>query len=85
MQELVEKTKEIGIGEIATVVGRYYAMDRDKRWERVKVAVDGLVKGEGEKGEEIVAAIEERYKKDETDEFLKPIIVNGDEGRIKGT
>ncbi|TFY61366.1 hypothetical protein EVJ58_g4542 [Rhodofomes roseus] len=47
------------------------------------IAVDGLVKGEGEKGEDVVAAIEERYKKDETDEFLKPIIVNGDEGRIK--
>ena len=59
-------------------------MDRDKRWERVKIAVDGLVKGEGEKGEDLVAAIEERYKKDETDEFLKPIIVNGDAGRVKG-
>ncbi|KAH9926485.1 cofactor-independent phosphoglycerate mutase [Fomitopsis serialis] len=66
----IEKEK---YGQIATVVGRYYAMDRDKRWER----------GEGEKGEDVVKAIEERYKKDETDEFLKPIIVNGDEGRIK--
>jgi len=70
-------------GQLATVVGRYYAMDRDKRWERVKVAIDGLVKGEGEKGEDIIKTIEEKYKKDETDEFLKPIIVNGDEGRIK--
>ena len=59
-------------------------MDRDKRWERVKVAVEGLVNGVGEEGKDLVAAIEERYKKDETDEFLKPIIVNGDEGRIKG-
>ena len=82
LQAFIEKEK---IGEVATIVGRYYAMDRDKRWERVKIAVDGLVKGEGEKGEDVVAAIEERYKKDETDEFLKPIIVNGDEGRIKGT
>ena len=71
-------------GEIATVVGRYYAMDRDKRWERVKIAVDGLVKGEGEKTEDVVKAIEEKYKEDETDEFLKPLIVNGDAGRIKG-
>ena len=78
----IEKEK---IGEVATIVGRYYAMDRDKRWERVKIAVDGLVKGEGENAEDPVKAIEERYKKDETDEFLKPIIVNGDEGRIKGT
>lgn len=80
--DFIEKEK---FGQIATVVGRYYAMDRDKRWERVKVAVDGLVKGEGEKNEDVVKAIEERYKKDETDEFLKPIIINGDEGRIKGT
>ena len=70
------------------MIGRYYAMDRDKRWERIKIAIDGLVQGEGEKvegGKEgLVKAIEENYKKDVTDEFLKPIIVNGDEGRIKG-
>ena len=70
------------------MIGRYYAMDRDKRWERVKIAIDGLVQGEGEKVEEgeegLVKAIEENYKKNVTDEFLKPIIVNGDEGRIKG-
>ncbi|KAI0696889.1 cofactor-independent phosphoglycerate mutase [Cerioporus squamosus] len=76
----IEKEK---VGEVATVVGRYYAMDRDKRWERIKIAVDGLVKGVGEKAEDPVKEIEERYKKDETDEFLKPIIVNGDAGRIK--
>jgi 2,3-bisphosphoglycerate-independent phosphoglycerate mutase len=70
------------------VIGRYYAMDRDKRWERIKIAIDGLVQGEGEKVERgkegLVEAIEENYKKNVTDEFLKPIIVNGDEGRIKG-
>ena len=66
------------------MVGRYYAMDRDKRWERIKIAVDGLVKGEGEKVEDVVEAIERKYKQDETDEFLKPLIVNGDAGRIKG-
>jgi hypothetical protein len=60
-------------------------MDRDKRWERVKVAVEGLIKGEGEASEDPIATIKERYKKDETDEFLKPIIIGGDEGRIKGT
>ena len=59
-------------------------MDRDKRWERVKIAVDGLVKGEGEEGKDPIKKVEERYSKKETDEFLKPIIVNGDEGRIKG-
>lgn len=81
LQEFIEKEK---VGEIATVVGRYYAMDRDKRWERVKIAVDGLVKGEGETTDDVIKTIEENYKKDVTDEFLKPIIVNGDKGRIKG-
>ncbi|KAF9812534.1 hypothetical protein IEO21_06173 [Rhodonia placenta] len=76
----IEKEK---YGQLATVVGRYYAMDRDKRWERVKIAVDGLVKGEGEEAADIVQVIEESYKKDLTDEFLKPLIVNGDEGRVK--
>jgi len=73
-------------GELATVVGRYYAMDRDKRWERIKIAIDGLVSGEGtklEEGKTVVDTIKENYEKDITDEFLKPIIVNGDEGRIK--
>ena len=81
LKEFIEKEN---YGEISTVVGRYYAMDRDKRWERVKIAVDGLVKGEGEKAEDPVAAIEARYEQGETDEFLKPIILS-DEGRIKGT
>ena len=84
--ELREFIEKLGVGEVATVVGRYYAMDRDKRWERVKIAVEGLVHGKGEAAEDgdYVRAIEARYKKDETDEFLKPIIVNGDAGRIKG-
>ena len=82
-QDLLDFMKEIEYGTLATVVGRYYAMDRDKRWERIKIAVDGLVRGEGEEGKDILEKIEERYSKDETDEFLKPIIVNGDEGRIK--
>jgi 2,3-bisphosphoglycerate-independent phosphoglycerate mutase len=88
-QELLDFTKKLEYGELATVIGRYYAMDRDKRWDRVKIAVDGLVDGVGEKvegGQEgVIQAIEENYKKDITDEFLKPIIVDGDKGRIKGT
>ena len=75
---------ENGVGQIATVVGRYYAMDRDKRWERVKLAVDGLVGGVGEASEDPVKTIEQKYEADETDEFLKPIIVGGAESRIKG-
>lgn len=71
-------------GKIATIVGRYYAMDRDKRWERVETAVKGLVNGDGEKVDDAVKAIEKRYEQDETDEFLKPIILGGEASRIKG-
>ncbi|KAK5661749.1 hypothetical protein OQA88_9850 [Cercophora sp. LCS_1] len=83
MEELVAKLKEIGIGQIATVVGRYYAMDRDKRWERVEVALKGMILGEGEQSDDPVRTVKERYEKGENDEFLKPIIAGGDEGRIK--
>ena len=71
-------------GKIATVVGRYYAMDRDKHWERIKNSCGWLVEGEGDKVEDVVEAIERKYKQDETDEFLKSVIVNVDTGRIKG-
>lgn len=83
LENLLKQTKEIGLGEIATVVGRYYAMDRDKRWDRVEVALKGLVQGEGEKSEDPLATVKARYEQGETDEFLKPIIVGGDERRIK--
>jgi 2,3-bisphosphoglycerate-independent phosphoglycerate mutase len=61
-------------GRIASVTGRYYAMDRDKRWERVKLAYDALVHGMGEKVSEILPAIEQSYAQNVTDEFIKPII-----------
>ncbi|POR36140.1 2,3-bisphosphoglycerate-independent phosphoglycerate mutase, partial [Tolypocladium paradoxum] len=86
MQELVDHLKEIGIGQIATVVGRYYAMDRDKRWERVEIALNGLCHGKGEACDDPVATVKARYERGgdkDKDEFLTPIIVGGDEGRIK--
>jgi 2,3-bisphosphoglycerate-independent phosphoglycerate mutase len=64
-------------GKIATVSGRYYAMDRDKRWERVKLAYDALVNGKGEKATDAVAAIEQSYKNNVTDEFIKPTVIIG--------
>ena len=84
MKQLLEKMKEIGIGQVATVVGRYYIMDRDKRWDRVEIGMKGLVTGEGEDCSDPVAAIDKRYSEGENDEFLKPIIVGGAEARIKG-
>jgi len=65
---------DVTTGQIATVIGRYYAMDRDKRWERVKLAYDALVKGEGEHTKDIFAAIQKSYDANVTDEFIKPII-----------
>lgn len=59
--------------QLASVVGRYYAMDRDKRWERVKIAYDLLVNGEGEKTDDVLSLIKTRYEQGETDEFLAPI------------
>ena len=70
-------------GVIASIVGRYYAMDRDKRWERVKVAYDLLVKGEGEQATDMVKAMQESYDNDVTDEFVKPINNATVDGTIK--
>ena len=69
--------------QIASIVGRFYAMDRDKRWERVKVAYDLLVKGEGKQATDMVAAMEESYAEGVTDEFVKPINNANVDGTIK--
>lgn len=61
-------------GKLATVTGRYYAMDRDKRWERVKLAYDGMVHGEGEKTQNVLESIKANYDNGVTDEFIKPLI-----------
>ena len=63
------------VGKIASVSGRYYAMDRDKRWERVKLAYDALVKGEGLKATDAIAAVEQSYAAQITDEFIKPTVI----------
>lgn len=84
MQQLLDKTSELGLGQVATVVGRYYAMDRDKRWDRIEIAYQGIVSGQGEPSSDPVATIKARYEKGENDEFLKPIIVGGAERRLKG-
>ena len=70
-------------GKIASIIGRYYAMDRDKRWERVKVAYDLLVKGEGKQADDMVKAMQESYDEDVTDEFIKPIHNANVDGTIK--
>jgi bisphosphoglycerate-independent phosphoglycerate mutase (AlkP superfamily) len=85
MQELLDKFESLKYGKLGTVVGRYYAMDRDKRWERIQVALDALTQGMGDKGSDNpVEDIRAKYHKKETDEFLKPIVYHGDDGRLKG-
>ena len=69
--------------KIASIIGRYYAMDRDKRWERVKVAYDLLVNGEGKKATDMVKAVEESYAEGITDEFILPIVNEAYDGTIK--
>ncbi|KXG75025.1 2,3-bisphosphoglycerate-independent phosphoglycerate mutase [Thermotalea metallivorans] len=75
IDELEEVIKEIGVGKIATVSGRYYAMDRDKRWERVKLAYDAITLGIGEKASSAREAVENSYQKDIVDEFVKPTVI----------
>ena len=71
---------EIGVGKIASLSGRYYAMDRDNNWDRVKKAYDSLVKGEGNKATSAVAAMEDSYAQDVTDEFVLPTVITDEAG-----
>ncbi|MFQ3577213.1 MAG: 2,3-bisphosphoglycerate-independent phosphoglycerate mutase, partial [Cytophagales bacterium] len=70
----LQKTLDQTGGVLASVIGRYYSMDRDNRWERVKLAYDLLVKGEGEKSENLIDSLEKSYADGITDEFVKPLI-----------
>ena len=79
MKQLQEKLKELGVGKVATVSGRYYAMDRDNRWERVKLAYDVMVLGEGKRVACPIKAIEMAYEGGENDEFVMPTVI-ADEG-----
>ena len=77
---LSREMKKIGIGQVASVMGRYYAMDRDNNYDRVKLAYDAITKGEGLTATDAVEAVQQSYDRDETDEFVKPtvIIENGE-------
>jgi len=75
LQALEDKIAELGVGELATITGRYYAMDRDKRWERTELAYDALTSGAGAAIQDWKRAIAEAYSRGETDEFLKPVVL----------
>ncbi len=78
VQELTDKMAEIGVGQVATVMGRYYAMDRDNRWERVEKAYRALTEGIGETAEDGVQAVANSYERGDTDEFVLPTVVMKD-------
>lgn len=82
LQQLQEAMQQIGVGKIATVSGRYYAMDRDKRWERTEKAYRALVLGEGEHAEDAVSGVESSYAQGVTDEFVVPFIAGENDGKI---
>lgn len=82
IEQLEQALAEIGLGQIATVSGRYYAMDRDKRWERVERAYKTLVFGQGEQAASAAAGVEASYAADITDEFVEPFTVAGVDGKI---
>jgi len=84
IEELLDHIRNTPV-QLASVVGRYYAMDRDKRWERVRLAYDMLVHGRGEGTADILKTIRQRYERDETDEFLKPIVATTGDGKPVAT
>ncbi|MDO5026627.1 MAG: 2,3-bisphosphoglycerate-independent phosphoglycerate mutase [Tissierellia bacterium] len=75
IEELTDKMKEIGVGKLATIIGRYYAMDRDKRWERVEKAYNAMMLGEGKLVSNPLISIDEEYSADITDEFMTPTVI----------
>ncbi len=84
VKELMAKLEEIGVGKVATVMGRYYAMDRDNRWERVEKAYAAMVYGEGVKAECPVCAVQNSYDENVTDEFVVPTVCEGAEPVASG-
>ena len=85
IQDLESKMKEKGVGKIASMSGRFYAMDRDKRWERVSKAYDALVRGEGIKATSPIEAIEESYRQEVFDEFVVPTVITNKNGEPVAT
>ena len=75
IEALQKEMRRIGIGRIATISGRYYAMDRDKRWDRIERAKAAMVDGTGEKATDPVAAVKRSYERGITDEFIEPVTI----------
>ncbi|MFQ6615535.1 MAG: 2,3-bisphosphoglycerate-independent phosphoglycerate mutase [Fidelibacterota bacterium] len=80
VRQVMKRMGELGVGAVATVMGRYYAMDRDKRWERTELAYRALVAGKGESFADSLAAIQASYDRGVTDEFIRPVVLNSGNG-----
>ncbi len=85
LEELVAKIKEIGVGKVASLHGRYYAMDRDNNWDRIQKSYDALVLGEGNKATDPVAAMQASYDAEVTDEFVIPTVITDEAGKPLST
>lgn len=85
LEKLQQKIAEIGVGEIATLCGRYYAMDRDKRWERTARAFNLLIRGEGERNSDPIEAVRNSYARGVTDEFVEPVAIVKETGEPVAT
>ncbi|MBA2175640.1 2,3-bisphosphoglycerate-independent phosphoglycerate mutase [Halobacillus locisalis] len=84
IEQTQDKIKELGVGQIATIAGRFYAMDRDNRWERVKKAYDAIAYGEGVKYEDPIKAVDDSYAEEVYDEFVEPVVLTDSEGQPVG-
>jgi 2,3-bisphosphoglycerate-independent phosphoglycerate mutase len=84
IEQLQQKMREYGVGRIATVSGRYYAMDRDRRWEREKKAFDAMAFGEGGRYTDPVKGVKDSYNRDVTDEFIVPVVLTDEQGEALG-
>ncbi len=80
LEQLATETKKIGVGQVATICGRFWAMDRDTRWDRIEKAYDLYTLGQGRLVDDPAAAVSQAYQNDETDEFIKPMAVKGPDG-----
>ena len=80
--DLEDKMQEKGIGKIATISGRFYSMDRDKRWQRTQKTYDAMVYGKGKEARNAISALEQSYQKEVFDEFVEPIVICNDEGPV---
>jgi len=84
LEALEQKISQLGLGQVATVMGRYYGMDRDRRWERTARAYRAMVSGEGERAATAIEAVEASYRREVTDEFMEPAVITGADNQPVG-